>query len=487
MNTEFISALKQLEKDRNIPLEMLIQALEDALAAAYKRNFGPNENIMVEINRQSGVSRVFSRKLVVEQVEDPVLQMALSEAEMLVEGVQPGEEVLIEVTPTDFGRIAAQTAKQVFTQRSREAEREIIFSEYARKEGDIVSGILQRYENRNALVDLGKTVEGVLMASEMSPHEYFRHGERVRAYVTEVRRTTRGPQVMLSRTHPALLKRLFEIEVPEIRQGVISIKAVVREPGYRSKIAVKSNDPTVDPVGACVGPKGSRVQSVVDELRGEKIDIINWNPDPGIFVSNALSPARVLTVQLNPTEKTALVMVPDQQLSLAIGKEGQNARLAAKLTGWKIDIKSETQWRELQREEEQRRAEEEAIRRAEEAERARIMAERIAMGLPPEEQPVEELEPDAASLEYGDASAELAAVEATQGADSEEDEFGLPYFIEAINSETEESIASGAVTPVTDDRRGRKKGREEEERGAHKKRPAKEKKKRYGIDDEDEY
>jgi len=470
MNTEFISALKQIEKDRNIPLDMLIEALQDALAAAYKRNFGANEDIVVEVNRQNGASRVFSRKLVVEEVEDAGHQISLEEAQMLDEAIQLEEEVLIEVTPTDFGRIAAQTAKQVIVQRIREAERELVFSEYARKEGDIVSGILQRYEQRNALIDLGKA-EGVLLAQEMSPHEYFRHGERVRAYVTEVRRTTRGPQVMLSRTHPALLKRLFEIEVPEIRQGLISIKAVVREPGFRSKIGVKSNDAGIDPVGACVGPKGSRVQSVVDELRGEKIDIINWNPDPAVFVSNALSPARVVQVVLSGPEKTAMVIVPDQQLSLAIGKEGQNARLAAKLTGWKIDIKSEAQWREMQREEEARRAQEEERRKEEEAERARIAAERAALGLPPEEEPVVE---------------EVYAEPTYEAAPEPEESYDFVQYIEELEKNVESPDLVAVKTDVIhDDRDKSKKKRDDDERGAPKKRPGKAPKR--GRVEEDEY
>ena len=477
MNSEFISALKQIEKDRNIPLDMLIVALEDALAAAYKRNFGPNENILVEINRQSGVSRVFSRKLVVEEVDDPALQMALSEAEMLVDGVQPGEEVLIEVTPTDFGRIAAQTAKQVIVQRIREAEREIVFSDYARKEGDIVRGTLQRYESRNALVELGKA-EGLLPASEMSPHEYFRHGEPVRAYVTEVRRTPRGPQVILSRTHPALLKRLFELEVPEIRQGIIGIKAVVREPGFRSKIAVKSNDPTVDPVGACVGPKGSRVQAVVDELRGEKIDIINWNADAGVFVSNALSPAKVINVYLNAHDKTAMVLVPDQQLSLAIGKEGQNARLAAKLTGWKIDIKSESQWREIQREEEARRAAEEVRRKAWEEEKARIAAERAALGLPPEEEPEPEME---------EVAPEEPAPELALEVEPDEQDMQFPMLLEEMERNPVQAVEpEGGAAALRDGARAKaKKGRDDDDRGG-KKRPAKSGGKRR-VEADDEY
>ncbi|HEY3999558.1 MAG TPA: transcription termination factor NusA [Candidatus Xenobia bacterium] len=380
MNTEFISALKQIEKERNIPLEMLIRALEDALGAAYKRNFGPNQNIIVEIDRATGAMKVFARKTVVLEVSEEQTELSLDDARQIDDSAQEGDEVLIEVTPTDFGRIAAQTAKQVIVQRIRETERDIIYGEFTKREGDIVSGIVQRYEQRNVLVDLGKA-EGVLALSEQAPHEHFRHGERCKAYVLEVKRTARGPQVMLSRTHPGLLKRLFEIEVPEIRQGVISIKAVVREPGYRAKMAVKSNDSSVDPVGACVGPRGSRVQSVSDELRGEKIDLIPWNQDQTVFVANALSPARVIQVLLNDPEKSALVITPDAQLSLAIGKEGQNARLAAKLTGWRIDIKSESQAKEMARDEAARRAQQEADDEQRRQDEARMSAERAHHGV----------------------------------------------------------------------------------------------------------
>lgn len=449
MNTEFISALKAIEKERNIPLEMLIRALEDALGAAYKRNFGPNQNIIVEIDRHTGSMKVFARKTVVLEVQDEQTELSLSDARLIDDAAQEGDEVLIEVTPTDFGRIAAQTAKQVIVQRIRETERDIIFGEFTKREGDIVSGIVQRYEQRNVLVDLGKA-EGVLALSEQAPHEHFRHGERCKAYVLEVKRTARGPQVMLSRTHPGLLKRLFEIEVPEIRQGVITIKAVVREPGYRAKMAVKSNDSSVDPVGACVGPRGSRVQSVSDELRGEKIDLIPWSQDMQVFVANALSPARVVNVYLNEPEKSALVVTPDSQLSLAIGKEGQNARLAAKLTGWRIDIKSETQAKEMAREEAARRAEREAEmarleeeRRVEEARLAEERAAQIAAGIIPAEP---EQVPDQQEQPYAEPYVEGAYAEgyeypAAQGEGYQEGYYDEGGGYPAVRSEETEAEA----------------------------------------------
>lgn len=346
MNSDFLSALKQIEKERNIPLDMLLHAIEDALVAAYKRNFGPNQNVIIEIDRHSGELHIWQRKLVVPEVEEPGLEMSLEEARNYSPDSDIGMEIDLEVPNDTFGRIAAQTAKQVIVQRIREAEREVIYGEYIRREGELVSGTVQRYEHRNVLIDLGRA-EGVIPPSEQAHNEWFRHGDRIKAYVMEVKNSARGPQVVLSRAQPGFLMRLFELEVPEIRQGIIQVKAVVREAGLRSKIAVKSLDSSVDPVGACVGPKGSRVQAVVDELRGEKIDVIPWSDDSILFVANSLQPARVSRVTLYESDRSAIVVVPDHQLSLAIGKEGQNARLAARLTGWKIDIKSETQAREM--------------------------------------------------------------------------------------------------------------------------------------------
>ena len=361
MNTDFLSALKQIERERNIPMNMLLQAIEDALVAAYKRNFGPNQNVIIEIDRNTGELHIWQRKLVVPEVEEPGLEMSIEEAQQYSPEADIGMELDIEVPNDTFGRIAAQTAKQVIVQRIREAEREIVYGEYAKREGELISGTVQRYEHRSLLVDLGRA-EGVIPPNEQAHNEWFRHGDRVKAYVLEVKTTARGPQVMLSRSQPGFLVRLFELEVPEIRQGIIQVKAVVREAGYRSKIAFKSLDNAVDPVGACVGPKGSRVQAVVDELKGEKIDVIPWSDDPHTFVANSLQPARVSRVTLYDDQKSAVVVVPDSQLSLAIGKEGQNARLAARLTGWKIDIKSETQAREMSEVEAKQREEREKAR-----------------------------------------------------------------------------------------------------------------------------
>lgn len=350
MNTDFLSALKQIERERNIPMDMLLQAIEDALVAAYKRNFGPNQNVIIEIDRASGELHIWQRKLVVPEVEEPGCEMSLEEAQEYSPEADIGMEIDIEVPNDTFGRIAAQTAKQVITQRIREAEREIVYGEYVKREGELISGVAQRYEHRSLLVDLGRA-EGVIPPHEQAHNEWFRQGDRIRAYVMEVKTSVRGPQVVLSRAQPGFLVELFKMEVPEIRQGIIQVKAVVREAGFRSKIAVKSLDSAVDPVGACVGPKGSRVQAVVDELRGEKIDVIPWSDDPITLVANSLQPARVLRVTLYEEERVAFVVVPDSQLSLAIGKEGQNARLAARLTGWKIDIKSESQAREFSEQE----------------------------------------------------------------------------------------------------------------------------------------
>lgn len=342
MNMEFIEALHELEKDRGISAEILFEAIEAALISAYKKNFASLQNVRVHIDRMTGEFKVFSRKTVVEEVEDSRTQVSVEEARKIDPNYILEDIVEYEVTPREFGRIAAQTAKQVVVQRIREAERGMIYDEYVNREGDIVTGVVQRYDQKNVIVDLGK-VEAVLMAQEQIPGETYQSFERIKTYVVEVKKTTKGPQIMLSRTHPGLIRRLFELEVPEIHDGLVEIKGVSREAGARSKIAVYSRDPNVDPVGACVGPKGSRVQTIVSELKGEKIDIVNYSAYPEEYVANALSPAKVVGVYPKPNEKVALVVVPDYQLSLAIGKEGQNARLAAKLTSWKIDIKSESQ------------------------------------------------------------------------------------------------------------------------------------------------
>jgi len=342
MNTEFIDALEQLEREKGIAKDVLIEAIELALISGYKKNFNSAQNVRVDVDRNTGVVKVYARKTIVEEPTDPRLEISLDAAEQIDPGFQLGDIAEIEITPRDFGRIAAQTAKQVVTQRIREAERGLIYNAFVDREYDIVTGIVQRQDNRFYYVDLGK-VEAVMPHGEVMPSEKFVHNDRVKAYITKVEKTTKGPQVMLSRTHPGLLKRLFELEVPEIYEGVVELKSVAREAGQRSKIAVFSRNPEVDPVGACVGPRGMRVQAIVNELKGEKIDIVRWSEDAVEFVANALSPSKVVSVDVDEENKVARVIVPDYQLSLAIGKEGQNARLAAKLTGWKIDIKSESQ------------------------------------------------------------------------------------------------------------------------------------------------
>lgn len=346
MNTEFLEALKDLEKEKGIAVDVLLEAIEAALLSAYKRNFGSLQNARVHIDRDTGDFKVYTQRTVIEQVEDPRQEITVEEAQKMNPNYELGDIVETEVTPRNFGRIAAQTAKQVVVQRIREAERNIIFEEFANREGDIVTGVIQRLEQKNIFIELGKT-EAILAPTEQMPGEEYRPGVRVKTYIIEVRKTTKGPQILVSRTHPGLLKRLFELEVPELHEGVVELKGIAREAGARSKIAVFSKDENVDPVGACVGPKGMRVQNIVNELNGEKIDIIKWNPDPSKFVASSLSPAKVVAVDIWEEEKVARVIVPDYQLSLAIGKEGQNARLAAKLTGWKIDIKSESQMQEI--------------------------------------------------------------------------------------------------------------------------------------------
>lgn len=341
MNSEFLDALTAIEKEKGIDKEIILEAIEQALITGYKKNFNSAQNVRVDIDRESGEIRVYARKVVVEEVFDARLEISLDAAKEINPVYEIDDTVEIEVTPRDFGRIAAQTAKQVVTQRVREAERTIIYEDFIDREEDIITGIVQRQDNRYIYVDLGR-VEALLPVSEQMPNETYKHNDRIKAYITKVEKTTKGPQILISRTHPGLLKRLFELEVPEIYDGTVEIKSVSREAGDRSKIAVHSDDPEVDPVGACVGPKGQRVQVIVNELKGEKIDIVRWSEDPKVFVANALSPSKVLKVIVNEEEKMTQVVVPDTQLSLAIGKRGQNARLAAKLTGWKIDIKSES-------------------------------------------------------------------------------------------------------------------------------------------------
>jgi N utilization substance protein A len=342
MSTELLDALTLLEKEKGISKDVIIEAIEAALISAYKRNFHQAQNVRVDFNRDTGSIRVFSRKTVVEEVMDERQEVSVTEAQAVNPGYEVDDIVEEEVTPKDFGRIAAQTAKQVVTQRVREAERGIIFSEFIDREEDIITGIVQRQDHRYIYVSLGR-VEALLPAAEQMPGETYTTNDRIKVYITKVEKTTKGPQILVSRTHPGLLKRLFELEVPEIYDGTVEIKSIAREAGDRSKLAVFAADTEVDPVGSCVGQKGARVQTIVNELNGEKIDIVRWSEDPVVYVANSLSPAKVLEVQVNEEDKMTTVIVPDYQLSLAIGKRGQNARLAAKLTGWKIDIKSETE------------------------------------------------------------------------------------------------------------------------------------------------
>ncbi len=342
MNSEFIEALIQIEKEKGIDKETLLEAIEVALISAYKRNFGSAENVRVSINREDGEIKVFAQKSVVENVNNPLVEIEISEAHNISKKYELEDIIEFEVTPKTFGRIAAQTAKQVVMQRIREAERGIIFDQYANREGDIITGIVQRIDKKNVIIDLGRA-EAILTPQEQIPGEVYRQNERIKTFILEVNKTTKGPEIYLSRTHPGLVKRLFELEVPEIHEGVVEIRSIAREAGSRTKIAVYSLEENIDPVGACVGQRGTRVQNIVDQLQGEKIDIIEWSSNPEEFIASSLNPSKVLKVDIYEPEKTARVIVPDYQLSLAIGKEGQNARLAAKLTGWKIDIKSESQ------------------------------------------------------------------------------------------------------------------------------------------------
>ncbi len=343
MSQDLLAALETIEKEKGVNKDIIFEAIEVALISAYKKNFNfPATNARVEIDRENGEIKVFRSYNVLEIIEDDEIEMPLEKAREIDTDAEIGDIIDIEVTPRNFGRIAAQTAKQVVIQRIREAERDIIYEDYIDRVEDMVTGLVQRFEQKNVIIDLGKT-EAILPYNEQLPNEKYRQGDRIKIYIVEVKKSSKGPQVVVSRAHPGLLKRLFEIEVPEIFDGVITIKNVAREAGNRSKIAVFSENRDVDPVGACVGPKGSRVQAISHELKGEKIDIVQWSENPEIFIKNALSPARASYVKVNTLEKLAQVVVPDNQLSLSIGREGQNARLTAKITGWKVDIISETQ------------------------------------------------------------------------------------------------------------------------------------------------
>ena len=345
MNNELLEALTILEQEKNISKETLLEAIENSLLTACKNHFGKADNIKVNIDPETCEFHVLAEKTVVEKVEDDVTEISLANARMIDSEYNLGDVVNVEVKSKEFGRIATQNAKNVILQKIREEERKAIYSEYYSMEKDVVTGIVQRYVGKNISINLGKA-DAILTENEQVKGEVFKPTERIKAYILEVKSTPKGPKIMVSRTHPELVKRLFESEVTEVKDGIVEIKSIAREAGSRTKIAVYSNDPDVDPVGACVGMNGARVNAIVSELRGEKIDIINWNENPAMLIENALSPAKVISVIADGEEKSAKVVVPDYQLSLAIGKEGQNARLAARLTGFKIDIKSETQARE---------------------------------------------------------------------------------------------------------------------------------------------
>ena len=346
-NKELILSLEELEKEKGIKKEYVIEAIETALVTAYKRNFDALENVDVKMDEQTGATHVYAIKEVMERANDDALEISLEDAHKINKSLQLGDQVDVEIVPKDFGRIAAQTAKQVIIQKLREVERDLIFNEFNDRKGEIVSGIIQKADKNIVVMDLGR-LEGVMPTKEQVPTEHYHVNDKIKAYVMDVERGQKGaPQVLVSRSHPDFVRKLLELEIPEIYEGVIEIKSVSRDAGNRSKVAVYSPDPNIDPVGSCVGQKGVRIQNVINELHGEKIDVIEWNQDPSIYIASALLPAKIMAVDIKEEDKFAQVIVPDDQLSLAIGKAGQNARLAAKLTSWKIDIKSESQFREM--------------------------------------------------------------------------------------------------------------------------------------------
>lgn len=346
---EMTEALKQLEREKGISPDVIMEAIENSLVAACKRDFGKSDNIRVNMDRETAAISVFAEKTVVEEVEDPALEISLEQARMINGQYQIGDTVNIEITPKNFGRIAAQHARSVIVQKIKEEERKAVYNHFYCKEKDIVTGIVQRYVGNNISISLDDKTDALLMENEQVPGEVFKPTDRIKLYIVEVKETNKGAKISVSRTHPELVKRLFEKEVTEVQDGTVEIKSIAREAGSRTKIAVYSNDENVDPVGACVGLNGARVNAIVNDLKGEKIDIINWSEDPIVLIENALSPSKVVSVVVNEEDKSAKVVVPDFQLSLAIGKEGQNARLAARLTGYKIDIKSETQAKEAEK------------------------------------------------------------------------------------------------------------------------------------------
>ncbi len=444
MKSDFLIAITQLSAEKNLPKEVVLGAVEAALVSAYRKdNFSPNQNVTVKINPNTGSVAVWAGKTVVEKPEDPRAEMTLKEAKIINPDAKLEDEVVVEATPPNAGRIAAQTAKQVILQRLHEAEHSAIYEEYANKEGDILTGVVHRVEPKQILVDLGRS-EAVMPLGEQVPSERYRVGQRLRIFLVEVMRTPKGPRVVVSRSHPNLLRRLFELEVPEVFNGLVEIKAIAREAGYRSKISVAAKQEGVDPVGCCVGLRGIRIQNVVNELGGEKIDVVSWHEDAKANIADALSPAQVLRVELNPETEMAVVVVPDRQLSLAIGKEGQNVRLAAKLTGWRIDIRSASQA------EEERQATLTPAARAKPAAKKTTEAEPVASVTEPapEPEPAEEVVPVAAET--------LVSEEALAVADDLElerllQEEGATTADEAEAEEEGELITADLLSPISFD------------------------------------
>jgi len=472
MKSDFLLAITQLSAEKNLPKEVVIAAVEAALVSAYKKDsFAADQNIAVKINPSTNRVEVWAEKTVVENPADTRCEISLDEARQIKSDVQIGDIISTDATPPNAGRIAAQTAKQVILQRLHEAEHSAIFEEYVGKEGDIITGVVQHIEPKQIFIDLGR-VEAVLPAIERVPNERYRIGQRLKVYLLEVIRTGKGPRLVVSRSHPELLRRLFELEVPEVYNGIVEIKSVAREAGYRSKVSVAARQEGIDPVGCCVGLRGIRIQNIVNELNGEKIDVVSWNPDPAIYIANSLSPAQVLSVTLDKSEELATVIVPDKQLSLAIGKEGHNARLAAKLTAWRIDIKSVS-----------------AVE-AEKAEEARILAETEAETAVGEEAPAEtlpELEPASVSVE---------AAEVTEAVPKTETPFVVPPVpVEPPTTGrkpqlrfAEDVLVSTPAKPESKSRKKKKKatqdrGRDEDGVRLKKARRGRE----ISFDDEDEY
>jgi transcription termination/antitermination protein NusA len=492
MKSDFLMAITQLSAEKNLPQEMVLEAVESALASAYKRDNLAASNLVVRIDRETGAVRVFNQKTVAEEVADPRVEMSLEDARSLKPGAAIGDIIDIETRPHDGGRIAAQTAKQVVLQRLREAEREVVFEEYSGKEGDIVSGVVQRFEGKNVIIDLGKA-EAILPPPEQVKAEHYRPGQRLKLYLLEVFKSNKGPQVTVSRTHKNLLRRLFELEVPEIFKGAVELRAIAREPGYRSKVAVSSSQDGIDPVGACVGLRGIRIQNIVNELAGERIDVVQWDPTPSRFVANALSPAQVVRVSIKEAENTASVVVPDRQLSLAIGKEGQNARLAAKLTGWRIDIKSESLAEQEGLAEEPPAAAKEKAATAEKAppaappKRKRAAATTEApveeeRPLTPEEEAIQAIAEEEGVTEGAPAAAEAVEAAAAEVAPAAEPAKPQIRFAEELLKPTE--APSGGKTKHGKARKGAPKKAEEGEAVAKPKK-AKKAKARRPVDEED--